>query len=76
MAKGSAGGAGGRRITAKQVVVGVLILVVVVLAIANSKSVRVDFLVADIRMPLFLVIVGSAIVGWVIGWFMGRSRNG
>jgi uncharacterized integral membrane protein len=76
VAKGSAGGAGGRRITAKQVVVGVLILVVVVLAIANSKSVRVDFLVADIRMPLFLVIVGSAIVGWVIGWFMGRSRNG
>lgn len=69
------GDARGRRVTAKQVVIGVLILVVVVLAIANSKKVRVDFVVADITMPLFLVIVGSAIIGWVIGWFMGRNRG-
>lgn len=69
------GDARGRRVTAKQVVIGVLILVVVVLAIANSKKVRVDFVVADITMPLFLVIIGSAIIGWIVGWFMGRNRG-
>lgn len=69
------GNTGRRGITAKQVVIGVLILVVVVLAIANSKDVRVDFVVTDITMPLFLVIVGSAVIGWVIGWFMGRNRG-
>lgn len=62
-------------ITAKQVLVGLLILVVVILAIANSEKVQVDFVVGDIEMQLFLVIVGSAVVGWVIGWFMGRNRN-
>ena len=66
---------GGRRINAKQVIVGVLILVVVILAIANSKKVKVDFVVADITMPLFLVIVGSALIGWLVGWFMGRGRG-
>ena len=64
----------GRRITAKQVIIGVLVLVVVVLAIANLEDTKVDFVVADITMPLFLVIVGSALIGWVVGWFMARGR--
>lgn len=63
-------------VTAKQVLVGLLILVVVILAIANSGKVQVDFVVGDIEMRLFLVIVGSAVIGWVIGWFMGRRREG
>lgn len=67
---------GGRRVSVKQVIAGVLVLVVVVLAIANSKRVKVDFVVTDITMPLFLVIVGSALIGWIVGWFMGRSRDG
>jgi uncharacterized integral membrane protein len=66
---------GSRSISAKHIIVGVLILVVVVLAIANSKKVKVDFVFGDITMPLFLVIVGSALIGWLIGWFMGRNRG-
>lgn len=66
---------GGRRVTAKQVIVGILILVVVVLAIANSSKVKVDFVFGDVQMRLFLVIVGSALIGWVVGWFMGRNRD-
>lgn len=65
----------GRSITAKQVVVGIVVLVVVILAIANSKKVKVDFVVTDVTMPLFLVIVGAAVLGWVVGWFMGRGRD-
>lgn len=61
--------------TAKYVIIGILVLIVVVLAIANSKKVKVDFVVADIRLPLFVVIVGSAVIGWIVGWFMGRTRD-
>ena len=61
--------------TAKQVLIVVLVLVVVVLAIVNSQSIRVDFLIADVTLPLFVVIVGSAAIGWVIGWFSGRNRT-
>jgi uncharacterized integral membrane protein len=69
------GDGGGRNISAKQVMVGVLILVVVILAIANSGKTKVDFVVGDVEMPLFLVIVGSALVGFLIGWFVGRNRT-
>jgi len=70
-----ADGGGGRNINAKQILVGVLILLVVVLAIANSGRVKVDFVIGDVQMRLFVVIIGSALIGWVIGWFMGRSRD-
>ena len=70
-----ADGSSGRNINAKQILVGVLILLVVVLAIANSGRVKVDFVIGDVQMRLFVVIVGSALIGWVIGWFMGRSRD-
>ena len=69
------GDGGGRTITAKQVIIGVLILVVVILAIANSGKVTVDFVVGDIEMRLFLVIIGAALIGFVVGWFVGRNRT-
>jgi uncharacterized integral membrane protein len=47
----------------------------VILAIANSHKVKVDFVVDHFRIPLFLVIAGSAIIGWVVGWFTGRGRE-
>jgi uncharacterized integral membrane protein len=68
-------GVRGREISAKHVVVALLVLVVVVLAIANSKKVRVDFVVGDVDLPLFLVIVGGAVIGWIVGWFAGRIRD-
>ncbi len=70
-----ADGGSGRNIGPKQILVGVLILVVVVLAFANSGRVKVDFVIGDVQMRLFVVIVGSALIGWLIGWFMGRSRD-
>jgi len=70
-----ANGSSGRRITGKQVLVGVLVLVIVVLAIANSGKVKVDFVFHSFEMRLFLVIVGSAAIGFLIGWFVGRNRN-
>lgn len=70
-----ADGGNGRNIGPKQILVGVLILIVVVLAIANSGRVTVDLVVGNVEMRLFLVIVGSALIGWVVGWFMGRSRD-
>ncbi len=68
-------GSSGRSINGKQVLVGVLILVVVILAIANSGRVKVDFVFHSFELRLFVVIVGSALIGWLIGWFMGRNRN-
>ena len=70
-----ANGSGGRNITAKTILVGVLLVLIAALAIANRQKVTVHLLVHTFRVPLFLVIVGSAAAGWVVGWFMGRSRD-
>ncbi len=69
------GSQSGRSISTKQIIALVAGVIVVVLAIANSQKVRVDFLVGDVKWPLFIVIIGSAVLGWVVGWFMGRNRS-
>ena len=56
------GGGSGRNISPKFVIAVILVVIVIVLAVANSTKVKVDFVVADIKLPLFVVIVGSALV--------------
>ena len=68
-------GGSGRNVSPKLIVAVILVVIVVVLAIANSKKVKVDFIVADVSLPLFVVIVGSAIVGLVVGYFLGRREK-
>ncbi|MFD1899728.1 LapA family protein [Enterococcus termitis] len=51
-----------------RVVIGlVLVLVIVVFAVLNSQSVPVNFGFAKISGPLILTILGSAIIGALIG---------
>jgi uncharacterized integral membrane protein len=68
-------GGSGRSISPKMIMVAILVVIVVVLAIANSQDTTVDFVVADISVPLFVVIVGSALVGLVVGYFLGRREK-
>jgi len=65
----------GRSFSTKQIVVAVLVVVLVVLAVVNSAEVPIDLVVTTVRLPLFVVIVGSAAIGWVVGWFMGRRKD-
>lgn len=51
-----------------RVVVGLLlILVIVIFAVLNSQSVPVSFGFAKISGPLILIILGSAIIGAIVG---------
>jgi len=54
----------------KQVVIGVLALILLLFALLNTQEVRVDFIFRDARTPLIFVIVGSALLGFLIGWFV------
>jgi uncharacterized integral membrane protein len=58
----------------KHVVIAVLALVLLVFALLNTQEVRVDFILDDRRMPLIFVIVGSAVIGALIGWFL-KARS-
>jgi uncharacterized integral membrane protein len=69
------GDGSGRSVSPKLIVAIILVVIVIVLAVANSKKVKVDSVVADVTLPLFVVIVGSAIVGLVIGYVLGRREK-
>jgi len=65
----------GSRIGAKQVIIGILVLVFLVFAIANFEDAEVSLVFHTFTMPLVVVIVGSGAIGFLIGWFVGRNRN-
>jgi uncharacterized integral membrane protein len=64
-----------RRIKPHHIVVALCAVVLVVFALLNTDDVRVDFLVNTVRAPLILVIFLCALLGFVIGWLVGRRRG-
>jgi putative membrane protein len=65
----------GRTISPKMILVAILVVIVVILAIVNSQDIKVDFVVGDFTLPLFVVIVGSALIGLIVGYFLGRREK-
>jgi uncharacterized integral membrane protein len=63
------------RITAKQVIVAIVAIVLIAFAIANFKQVPVNFLLFDTEARLVTVIVVAAGLGFVIGYFVGRPNR-
>ena len=68
-------GGSGRTISPKLIVAAILVVVVVILAIVNSQDIKVDFVIADVTLPLFALIVGSALIGLIVGYFIGRREK-
>ena len=62
-------------ITAKQVMIAILAVVLIGFAIANFRQVRVNFLLFDTDARLVTVIVVAAALGFVIGYFVGRPNR-
>ena len=62
-------------IGAKQVIIGILAIVLIVFAIANFNQVRVNFLLFDTEARVVTVIAVAAGLGFVIGYFVGRPSR-
>jgi uncharacterized integral membrane protein len=60
------------RVTPKAVLALVLLVIILVLAVANSQKVTVDLVFEEYEVPLALVIAGSGLLGAVVGWLFGR----
>ena len=63
-----------RRLSAAAIVISVLGLLLLVFAVLNTDNVGVDFIADTVKAPLIIVIFLSALLGFVIGWFL-RRRN-
>jgi len=76
MARGAAdGGTTQRRVSPKAIGVGVLVVLGIWWAFANSQRVRVDWIVASTTSPLVVVIAVAAIVGFVAGYLVARMSD-
>jgi uncharacterized membrane protein YciS (DUF1049 family) len=62
-------------ISPRLVLIAVLAIVLIAFGIANFDKVRVNFLLFDSQARLVTVIVVSAGLGFVIGYFVGRPSR-
>ncbi|CAN5702390.1 hypothetical protein BH10ACT1_BH10ACT1_23030 [soil metagenome] len=53
----------------------VLAVIVIAFAAANTRRTKVSFLVADVRAPLVVVLLATAVVGALIGALIRRRRK-
>jgi uncharacterized integral membrane protein len=64
-----------RSVNPKLVAILVLAVVLIVFGLVNTNQVNVDFIVASVDVAMIVVIVVSAVVGFVIGWLVARRRR-
>jgi len=57
----------------KLIVAGVIGVLLLLFVVQNSEQASVNFMFIDANVPVWFVIVLSAILGFVAGWFVGRS---
>lgn len=65
------------QITKKNMRIGlgaVLLTLLVIIVVQNSASVTLTFIAVGIQLPLFVVLVGAALIGFGLGW-LARSRR-
>ena len=60
----------------KVIAAGVVLVLLVIFMLQNRDRANIDFLFWDIEARLWLVIVLAAVLGFVIGWLLGRSGRG
>jgi uncharacterized integral membrane protein len=57
------------------IVAGIAAIALLVFALQNSERVDVDFLILDAQVRVIVVILISAALGFVVGWFVGRPSR-
>jgi uncharacterized integral membrane protein len=62
-------------VSARQVVIAILVVVLVAFAIANFERVEVSFLLFESDARVVTVIAVAAALGFVIGYFVGRPNK-
>ena len=64
--------------TLRLAVAGVLGILLALFVLMNTDKTRVDFVVTDTELPLFIVLIGTALVGALIshlGLYVWRRRR-
>ena len=61
--------------TPKRIVIGVLVLIALVLIVTNFETATVNLFMAEIRMPLALLLATMFGLGWVSAMLASKLRS-
>jgi lipopolysaccharide assembly protein A len=64
-----------RRISGRLVAGLILIVLLVIFGVENTRSVKMRLIIPEIRAPLFLALLIAAVVGVLIGLVIRRKRR-
>jgi uncharacterized integral membrane protein len=61
--------------SSKMIVAGVLVVLIVLFAIANSQTVTIHWwFITTTQTPMIIVIAGCGLIGFAAGWMFARRR--
>lgn len=63
------------RSTARLVVIAVIVIALVAVAIDNSEKAEVGYVFGSVEAPVWVVLVGAAVAGAIIGWLIRLRRR-
>ncbi|HHT25560.1 MAG TPA: LapA family protein [Clostridiaceae bacterium] len=63
------------RVTFKQIVLVIALVLFIIFAATNREQVRVNFLVLEIEAPLVVIIVFAFLIGMLVSWLMHTLKK-
>ncbi|WP_413524502.1 LapA family protein [Carnobacterium divergens] len=60
--------------TIKRTLMLIGIILILIFAFSNLEPVSVNFLVAEVKIPLFYEIVGIGVIGFICGYFLKNKK--
>ncbi|MBW1998989.1 MAG: LapA family protein [Deltaproteobacteria bacterium] len=61
-------------VTFKNIVFAILIILVIIFIVQNTQTIEVKFLPWKVSLPSAVILLGTFVVGLVIGWLARRVR--
>jgi uncharacterized integral membrane protein len=75
MADNGRASGGGRNISGKTILLGVLAVVLVVFAVLNTDDAKVNWILGTWETSLIVVILLSGAIGFALGWLVRSNRK-
>src|SRR3954467_15111510 len=75
---GPGAGAGGRTkrpVSVGQILGGLLFVLVIIFIIENSRKVKIRLIIPEVKAPLYIAILISAVLGSAITWLLRYRRH-
>ena len=72
---GVKGGEKGRVMTPARISVLLLAVIALIFIFENTRATKIRLLIPEVTMPLWMALLGTAVIGALCGWYFMRRRR-